>query len=263
MTVVLTQPGVRAVLDPVHGGRLASLTVHGHELLVASGAGPTEWGCFPMVPWAGRVGNGRFEWSDRVHHLPLYLPPHALHGTVFSTPWERVGDASIQSTLGPDWPWPGTVRSDLELTQDSLLWRMTVSADSSAFPCVMGWHPWFRRRLSDRGAVAVQFDAAEMYERGPNGLPTGRRVPPSSGPWDDCFTAVQANPRLVWPEGIAVDIESTCAHWVVYDEPEHAVCIEPQSAPPDAFNLGGCAVARPGQPVVHTMRLRWTASREA
>ena len=52
-------------------------------------------------------------------------------------------------------------------------------------------------------------------------------------------------------------MSSSCDHWVVYDEPEHAVCIEPQSGPPDAFNLGGSEVASPDHPVVHQMTLRW------
>jgi galactose mutarotase-like enzyme len=43
---------------------------------------------------------------------------------------------------------------------------------------------------------------------------------------------------------------------VALDEPEHAICVEPQSHPPDAFNLGP-AVARPGKPVVATATWSW------
>jgi galactose mutarotase-like enzyme len=43
---------------------------------------------------------------------------------------------------------------------------------------------------------------------------------------------------------------------VVFDEPEHAICVEPQSHPPDAFNLGP-EVARPGAPVVVTATWSW------
>jgi aldose 1-epimerase len=32
-------------------------------------------------------------------------------------------------------------------------------------------------------------------------------------------------------------MRSGCTDRVVYDMPAHATCIEPQSAPPDAFNI--------------------------
>ena len=38
-------------------------------------------------------------------------------------------------------------------------------------------------------------------------------------------------------DGVHVTISSACDHWVVYDEPPHATCVEPQTGPPDAFNI--------------------------
>jgi aldose 1-epimerase len=35
-----------------------------------------------------------------------------------------------------------------------------------------------------------------------------------------------------------IDIESDAPWWVVYTEDPDGVCIEPQTAPPDAANLG-------------------------
>ena len=40
----------------------------------------------------------------------------------------------------------------------------------------------------------------------------------------------------VWPGVLALRIDSDCEHVVVFDEPDDAVCVEPQSAPPDAHN---------------------------
>ena len=87
----------RAVIDPENGGRLASLQIGGVEVLVHHGTSEFDWGCYPMVPWAGRVREGRFEWAGEVHSLPINMPPHAIHGTVFNRPWKRVDAA----TLGP------------------------------------------------------------------------------------------------------------------------------------------------------------------
>jgi aldose 1-epimerase len=56
---------------------------------------------------------------------------------------------------------------------------------------------------------------------------------------------------------LTLTIDSDCSHWVVYNEPDHAVCVEPQSGPPDAVNLGLAAEVVPGRPFIRTMTLRW------
>lgn len=252
----LKRGGLEAVIDPDSGGRLASLKFNGQELLVTEGDGATEWGCYPMVPWAGRVRDGRFTWNDRVHRLPINCGPHALHGTVFDAPWEVSGPQSLRCRLGPTWPWLGEVRSRFTLSDDAFEWRLDVHSEHDAFPVVVGWHPWFRRSVGDGPSVRLDFEPLKMYERDASGIPTGACVPPTSGPWDDCFVDLKKPPRLTWSNGVSVVVESSCDHWVVYDQPAHAVCVEPQSGPPDAFNLGAAAVARPGLPVSHTMRIR-------
>jgi aldose 1-epimerase len=84
-------------------------------------------------------------------------------------------------------------------------------------------------------------------------------VPPPPGPWDDCFVGVEAPPVLRWPDGPTLRLESTTDCWVVYDETDHAVCLEPHTAPPDAFHLGGRAVLSPGESVSLPLRLVWDA----
>jgi aldose 1-epimerase len=44
---------------------------------------------------------------------------------------------------------------------------------------------------------------------------------------------------------------------VVYDLPAYATCVEPQTAPPDAFNIGGATWLEPGQELRRTMSLNW------
>jgi aldose 1-epimerase len=43
---------------------------------------------------------------------------------------------------------------------------------------------------------------------------------------------------------------------VVFTEPEHAICVEPQSGPPDAFNLDD-PVVTPDAPLVVHLTVRW------
>lgn len=252
----LSRGSIEAVIDPAAGGRLASLRLDGEEVLVVNGEGATEWGCYPMVPWAGRVRNGQFMGAGGRVQLPINCPPHALHGTVFDAPWEFTGPRSLRSDLGRHWPWAGEVRSSFGVTEDSFEWRMEVRADCEAFPVVLGWHPWFRRSLSGGGRVTLDFEATEMYRRDRDGIPAGDRIRPTPGPWDDCFAGLTAPPRLTWSCGRALQLESSCSHWVVYDQPSHAVCVEPQSGPPDAFNLGEAQWVEPGAPVVHSFRIK-------
>ena len=51
-------------------------------------------------------------------------------------------------------------------------------------------------------------------------------------------------------------LTSDCRHWVVYDEPAHATCVEPQSGPPDAFNLEPLVLA-PGETLQRWFLMEW------
>ena len=253
----LKREGVRARVDPEAVGRLASLRIDGRELLLNSGEDAMAWGAYPMVPWAGRVRDGVFTWDGERYSLPLGLPPHAIHGTVYTAPWAVLGEGELAADLGDAWPWKGRVESCFELAEDSLTWHMRVEASDRPMPVVLGWHPWFRRDLGG-GPVVLDFWAERMYVRDEFGIPVGDPQTPSDGPWDDCFCEMTSNPELRWPCGLKLEVTSSCNHWVIYDMPEHALCVEPQSGPPDAFNSGGYEVAEPGKPVEHWMRLRWS-----
>lgn len=254
-------------VSPVDGGRISSLIVRGSELLRGrvAGAEPILWGSFPMAPFAGRIRGGRFRFGDRDVQLGLNHPPDAIHGTVFERPWQVDDPVTISIDLGSAWPYVGRVVQRFALHDDGLEVSMTLIA-GEPMPAALGWHPWFRRRLvgttgtpaSPSEAVQVHLDAASMYVRDPHGIPTGELVEPPAGPWDDCFTGLRTPPRLTWPGVLALELTSSCDHWVVYDEPTDAVCVEPQSAPPDFVNLAP-STTLPGEPLVATMTWRWWA----
>ena len=97
-----------------------------------------------------------------------------------------------------------------------------------------------------------------MYARGGIGLPHATLVPPVAGPWDDCFVnhrPVTLHYAPLRPSP-TVTVTSDCDHWVVYDQPAHATCVEPQSGPPDALNVAPVLVT-PGQPLARTMTIAW------
>ena len=230
---------VELVVDPAQGGRIASLRVGGDELLVQPATvddDPTLWGCYPMVPWAGRVRDGRFTFAGQEVELPPAAPPHALHGIGHLTAWEPVDDTSIRLDLGPPWPFGGSVVQRFDLHPDRLTLVMVVTAGDRPMPVVAGWHPCLRRRLDHGGDARLDIPAGAMWERDADGIPTGDLVDPSDGPWDDAFTELSGPPRITWPGAFELTLTSSCPTWVVYDEDPRLVCVEPQTDAPDAFN---------------------------
>jgi aldose 1-epimerase len=236
---------LQVTIDEACGGRVASIRVDGREVLVTGSAGdhPMLWGSFPMVPWAGRVRDGRFLFAGSVVQLARNLPPHAIHGVGYLAAWDVVGPGSLALDLGTRWPFGGRVEQHVTVDGDAVVMRLALHATDQPLPGMVGWHPWFVR--PNRFSV----HAVSMYQRDASGMPTGRLVTPPPGPWDDCFTGLTADPTLHY-EGFDLVLSSTCDHWVVYDEPAHAVCIEPQSGPPDGFTLAPCTVTPP-HPLVH------------
>lgn len=246
----------RLIIDVDAGARLGSLEVLGHELLVTDDAAPTGWGAYPMAPFAGRVRRGRFGFRGHNYDLPINFYPHAIHGFVFDRPWTVVTPTEFVIALGPHWPFPGEVRQEVALTEDSLSLRLEVHAATGPMPASCGWHPWFRRNLDHGAGAELHFQAEFMELKDDDGIPSGQRVNPSPGPWDDCFGGLSGPARITWPNVLELELESDADYLVVYDEPEHAVCVEHQTAPPDALN-GEPFIAEPGHPLVATSTWRW------
>ncbi|MEU6080076.1 aldose 1-epimerase [Streptomyces sp. NPDC047108] len=225
-------------LLPAFGCRVGSLRVAGTELL-RQGA---KYGAFPMVPWCGRVDHGRFRDGAEVRQLPVNSPPHAIHGTGRDTAWRtaRTDKTSAVCTydLADPWPYPGRVTQIVELAEDSVTLTLGVETIGDSFPAQAGWHPWFLRNLGDgSGDAQVSFTPEWQEERGDDHLPTGRRIPPRPSPWDDCFGMPDGvDVTLTWPGRLELRVTSR-AQWVVlYDEQAEAVCVEPQSGPPNGLN---------------------------
>jgi len=261
--VELTAGRARVVVDAAGGGRIDRLTVDGLELLVPPEVNDHNHGAFPMAPWAGRVRAGRFEFEGVMHQLPLNKPPHAIHGTVRDQRWTVDRSDAISVTLSvalsDPWPFMGRVVQQLVLAPDSLALTMEVHAEQR-MPASCGWHPWWSRNLepADAPGLEVELHADEMYARDDAGIPTGALVPIVGPPWDDCFTALGLPAAVVhWPGVASVAIETDCDCMVVFTEPEHAVCVEPQSGPPDELNLAQHVVTPDAPLVVHTT-WRWS-----
>ena len=254
--VAMTSNDADLVIDLDHGCRIASLRIGGHELLVTEGPSPIEWGLYPMAPYAGRVRDGRFDFDGTHHELPQTLGGHAIHGTVYLQEWEQDDDSTFVTDLGPPWPFPGYVCQEIHLGDGFLRLRLEVHATEDAMPASCGWHPWFRRAI-DETPLRLDFRPCFMLSRDEAGIATRERIDVPEGPWDDCFGEISSPPSINWPGFLNLTMISDCDWWVVYDEPDYAVCVEPQTAPPDALNITP-TIVRPGNPLVANLRFQWT-----
>lgn len=259
--LILESESARVTVDLAHGARLASLQVLGLELLIGPDhRGPMEWGCFPMAPWVNRIRHGLFSFDGRTYELPCNLGPNAIHGTVFDRPWTADGDGVASTALGDPWPFPGRVVQRFTLRPDHLRLDLEVHATDGPMPASCGWHPWFRRALARGRPGEAAFDAVVQYDLDHQGIPTGSTSSPRPGPWDDCFGGLLRPPQVRWPGALALTLESDCDYLMVFDRPTEAVCVEPQTAPPDAVNHGWAVVVEPGRPLVASLTLRWQAA---
>lgn len=236
MTVRATAGPLAVEVDPGHGARLVSFTADGEELLATrSLPGVPETisrGCYPMVPWAGRIAGGVVEHHDHEHRLPVDDAGNALHGLGLDATWTQVDDLAFEVRLGAPWPVEGVAR--LQYTLSARRLTCALHWPGGDLGASLGFHPWFRRRLADGTEATLEVEPVEMVERD-GALPTGRLVAPSAGPWDDCFR-LASPPVLRWGDRLTLRLGSDAPWWVVYDERDHAVCVEPQTAPPDAFS---------------------------
>lgn len=253
---------LEVALAPEAGGRIAQIRHDGMDWLIGSDDGwpaTIAWGCYPMVPWVGRIRAGRFDLDGRTHALPVNFGGHAIHGIGFSRPWRietlETDHATLSLALPRDgyWPFGGSTTQSIRVEDHRLQLQLAVQADDQAMPAVLGWHPWFRK--PDR----LIFAPTAMYPRDSEGIATLPRVAPVPGPWDDCFVA--EGEIALAREGQRLDLRADTDHWVVYDAAAHTTCVEPQTGPPDAFSLAP-RVLQPGQQHRLSFELAWRTGGE-
>lgn len=269
--VRLARGGTVVEVDLDAGARAATWSVDGLALLRRTGQSSIEHGMYPMAPWAGRVRDNRVEGR----HLDANVGPWAMHGIVLDARMSvvRADDDDQAARLvvqsrhepGPRWPWAMRAEVTWEVRADSVRSRIDVLAVDEPFPAVLGWHPWFSRRLGLGDEAEWELSADAMARRGPDHLPTGEltSVDLLAGPFDDAFRVPGGVATVRWPGALSLGASS--APWfVVYDETDDWICLEPQSGPPDGVNDGlgaPIAWATPDEPVI--LDVVWAITREA
>jgi aldose 1-epimerase len=258
----LAHGALELLLAPEVGGAVAAFRVDGRNLLRPAPEASKEvlsMAAFPLVPFAGRIHHGCFEFNGRHVRLPAnFAPePHAIHGHGWQQPWrvERVTATSatlVYEHTADAWPWPYTARQHFALDDHGLTLDLElVNVASAPMPAGLGWHPYFPRR-----DARLTADVSQCW---PSGGEAGISAPVALTRdtdlrgWldvatlslDDTFSAGSGGAQLGWPDRhITLEAGRVSRFLVVYvPMGRDFFCVEPVSHVPGALHDPGQAAA--------------------
>jgi aldose 1-epimerase len=216
---------------------------------------PLDMSCFPLVPYSGRICDGRFTFQDRAIALPLnFLPePHSIHGHGWLVPWRIIHADDTLAALeyrhkADDWPWTYRTTQDFVLDDNQLTLEMSLTNEGPGpMPAGLGPHPYFVRTPKATVTAAIGkmwLDDSETMPIEPVDPPPERNL--SKGvrvdavAMDNCFSGWDRRAVIEWPERkarLTITAESPLDFLVVYTPPKQDFfCVEPVSHAPDAVN---------------------------
>jgi aldose 1-epimerase len=262
----LGRNGVVARIDPADGGRIVSLVIGGVERILPKALASVRepalyWGCYPMVPWAGRLSHGRIPTNDGEVRLDANLPPSSIHGLGFDKSWEIVERSETAVTMtcelrGLGWPFGGHALQTVRVSANRLELELQVGGYAKAGPAGLGWHPWFMRPPT--GDIELRVDSSKVLVLDADMAPTGevRPVTPGedlrSGPMlgarrlDHVYVQTKGPATVRWPDlELRIEYDKSLQTVVVHTPPE-GVCVEPQTMWPNAPLLAAAGVSDTG-----------------
>jgi aldose 1-epimerase len=271
--------GLRLTLDPELGGAITSLTHDGEDLLRPTPEGATDvlqTACFPLVPYANRIADGRFSFGGRTAALSRNMAgqAHPLHGDGWRGAWqvEARGPDFVSLAFEPEtteWPWRYRASQAFRLRPDSLTVELAVTnLDDAPGPFGLGFHPYFPHSATARLTART----TGIWRSSADLLPV--ELAPAA-PWadgaavrteelvDHCHTG-WAGPARIDLGSDRRSLELTASPelgWLhVFAPPgEDFFCVEPVSHAPNAVNMAdpaanGVRVLAPGQTFSAWMR---------
>ena len=268
-------------LLPELGGAIAALTCDGVPLLRPTPDGADDalqTACFPLVPFANRIAQGRVVFGGRQATLPPNLAghAHALHGDGWRGAWsvERATADHAVLAFAPAvgaWPWPYVARQSFRLDPHGLTIRLEmINTDSEPAPAGLGFHPYFPN--SGRARLTAQVDGIWLTDD--EHLPTRHVANWFLADWrrgtevagerliDHCHTGWTGEALIDLGEvrlRLKASPELGLLH--VYAPPgEDFFCVEPVSHRPDALNAAdpvgaGLRLLAPGETLSAEMRI--------
>jgi aldose 1-epimerase len=243
-----------------------------------------------LVPWPGRITDGRYTFEGQSYQLPQNdkEASSAIHGFLRTQMWEieRQDESMVtfRITTSPEnhagYPFALTTRLTYRLSDDGLAVHLTVeNTGASNAPVAAGHHHYFtvNSPAIDGDTLHVPFESTLEYK---DLLPTGRVLPVADTEFDfrhphvlgktqfnTCYLGPQRDTdgkiriRLAAPNGPALTVwlDESFGYVVLYsgdplpeDYRRKALAIEPMSCASDAFNHPdwGLVTLTPGE-VMH------------
>jgi aldose 1-epimerase len=245
----------------LEGAHVASLSLGGREVVKPSSDGAqTHGGIAVLMPYAGRIRDGRYTFEGKVFEFPVESDGHSIHGFAKDARWEVIGEK------------PGSVTLRTRLKSDGypgiLDARMTYTVRPGSFstdcavtnvgkrncPFVAGFHPYFLARTWR----IVTTGRVYRYALGDTYFPTGERarfsfsgVSPEASLDDEFRVGGAVTFQDEEEKGRSLVMTRRRMPYLVVYNGEYAdgrsVAVEPYTGLDDAFNNGiGLTVVKPG-----------------
>lgn len=193
----------RAVVSPWGASlrRYLFIDADGREIDIAwgysGGSGKRGGQGDVLIPFPGRIGNGRYSFDGRTFQLECNDKegPNAIHGFVRSLPWHiqesrpnRVAFAvHLAATTYADRGYPFSLRIlvTYELNNQGLECRFSVTnVGHKSAPVGVGFHPYFTVGTSIVDEAEAQIPGTGFLEFNERLVPTGTIYPVQDTPWD-------------------------------------------------------------------------------
>ncbi len=275
--IEIARHGWAVGVDPALGAAILFARREGRDVLRPTPAdcgNVLQTACFPLVPYANRIADGRFAFEGRAYQLPRNFGdhPHSVHGVGWQTSWEVVEHVADAVTLryahpgNDDWPWRFTAEQRVAVGVGGFGVALTlINTGDAPMPGGVGLHPYFPAPDDTR----LTFEAHGVWLTDSTQLPTERVAADHFGDWragrsvvrdtliDHAFDGWTGSATIGDSLG-ATTIASNADTVHLYIPPGTGfLCVEPVSHLPDAINRGGMPVLAPGE----TLRIAMTVTR--
>lgn len=258
---------LRLALRPDLGGSIAGLWHRDAPVLHSCEpnrlAGAEAAACFPMLPFANRIGHAhfRFKGRDRTLRPGGGDEPHALHGVGWQRRWRieshTAQDAVLKLVHEPDGDWPYRFEAieHFNLAPAALGVQLLITnTGDEPQPVGLGWWLRFPKRARSR----LHIELGERWDADVNRLPIRRHSQPGIDgdvahlDFDHAFEG-WSGPARIRDERFSLQLRSATRYLVLNSTPQlDHFAISPCSHVPNAINMAdpqahGMRILQPGE----------------